>query len=130
MDEPTKPFYFDVSELPGHTIQELFEGSDEAERMFDLFGKDLVTRTILLSPSLSVLHETADPGERVKPHRHGTLQIDFVLAGELIFGSHHVGPGMGYVIPDTLYSWRVGDEGAEWLEIHAGLPGIHTDRPG
>lgn len=129
-DEPIKPFFFDVAELEGHTIEELFEDSDDAEEMYELFGKDLVTRMILLSPSLTVVHETGDPGERVKPHRHGTLQIDFVLAGELIFGSHRLGPGMGYVIPDTLYSWRVGDEGAEWLEIHAGIPGTFTDRPG
>ena len=128
MDQATKPFFFDVAELPGYTIAELFAGSEEAEQMYDLFGKDLLTKTIVLSDTLSVFHETAKPGERVKPHRHGTLQIDYVLAGELIFGSHHVTAGMGYVIPDTLYSWRAGDEGAEWIEIHSGTPGIFTDR--
>ena len=129
MDQPSKPFFFDVAELPGYTIAELFAGSDDEQQMHDLFGKDLLTKTIVLSPTLSVFHETAKPGERVKPHRHGTLQIDYVLAGELVFGNHHVTAGMGYVIPDTLYSWRAGDEGAEWIEIHAGTPGIFTDRP-
>jgi hypothetical protein len=36
---------------------------------------------------------------------------------------------MGYFSPDALYSWRAGDEGAEWIEIHAGEPGIFSDRP-
>lgn len=130
MDEPTKPFFFDVASMPGHTIAELFDGSEDADQMYELFGKDLLTKTILLSPALSVFHETAKPGERVKPHRHGTVQVDYVLAGELIFGNHHVRAGMGYVIPDTLYSWRAGDEGAEWIEIHSGTPGIFTSRPG
>lgn len=129
MGEPLQPFFFDVAELQGHTIAELFGGSAGAEQMYDLFGKDLLTRTILHSPTLSVFHETAKAGERVKPHRHGTLQVDYVLAGELIFGSHRVKAGMGSVIPNALYSWRAGDDGAEWIEIHAGEPGIFTDRP-
>ena len=130
MDELSKPFFFDIAELPGYTIAEQFAGNEAAEQMYDLFGKDLLTKTILFSPTLSVFHETAKPGERVKPHRHGTVQVDYVLRGELIFGNHHVKAGMGYVIPDTLYSWRAGDKGAEWIEIHGGQPGIFTDRPG
>jgi hypothetical protein len=106
----------------------LFGEGEAAEEMYELLGRDLLTKTILLSPTLSVFHETAKPGEQVKPHRHGTVQIDYVLAGELIFGSRHVRAGMGYVIPDTLYSWRAGDDGAEWIEIHGGAPGIFTDR--
>lgn len=129
MDELTKPFFFDIAELPGYTIADLAGDGPDADVMFDLFGRDLVTRTILQSPELCVFHESANPGETVKPHRHGTLQIDYVLRGELIFGNRHVGAGMGYVIPDTLYSWRAGAEGAEWIEIHAGQPGIFTDRP-
>ena len=128
-DEPTKQAFFDVEELPGHTLAEMLGDGPEAQEMFELFGRDLVTRTILLSPTLSVFHETAKPGEQVKPHRHGTLQIDYVLRGELVFGSRRVTAGMGCVIPDTLYSWRAGDEGAEWIEIHAGTPGIFTERP-
>ena len=74
-------------------------------------------------------HETAKPGEQVKPHRHGTYQVNYVLRGELMFGSQRVGPGMGYFSPDALYSWRAGSEGAEWIEIHSGIGGIYTDRP-
>jgi hypothetical protein len=121
--------FFDVSDLPGHTIVDLLGDGPDAASMIELFGRDLVTRTILQSPALSVFHETAKPGERVKPHRHGTLQMDYVVRGELRFGNRRVGAGMGCVIPDTLYAWEAGDDGAEWIEIHAGEPGIFTDRP-
>ncbi len=127
MDELSEPSFFDVAELPGHTLAELFGDGPDAQAMYDVFGRQLLTKTIVQTPALSVFHETAEPGERVKPHRHGTLQVDYVLAGELIFGDRHVHAGMGCVIPDTLYSWRAGDEGAEWIEIHCGEPGIFTE---
>jgi hypothetical protein len=123
------PFFFDVADLPGYTIADMLGDSPDSEKYFDLFGRDLLTKTILQSPRLSVFHETAKPGERVKPHRHGTHQLNYVLRGELIYGARRVGAGMGYFSPDALYSWRAGDEGAEWIEIHAGAPGIFTDRP-
>ena len=88
-----------------------------------------MTKTLVQSPQLCVYHETAKPGEHVKPHRHGVHQVDYVLRGELWFGNQRVGPGMGYFTPDMLYSWTAGPEGAEWIEIHSGLGGIHTDRP-
>lgn len=125
-----RPFFYDVAELPGYTIEEIAGDGDGAQEMYDLFGRDLVTKTILMSPKLSVFHESAKPGERVKPHRHGTHQLTYVLRGELIYGNQRTGAGMGYFSPDALYSWRAGDEGAEWIEIHAGEPGVFLDRPG
>jgi hypothetical protein len=127
MDMPTTTQFFDVADLPGHTIVDLVGDGPESAPLIDLFGRDLLTRTIVQSPKLAVFHETANPGERVKPHRHGTLQIDYVLKGELRFGNRRLTAGMGCVIPDTLYSWVAGDEGAEWIEIHAGEPGIYTE---
>ena len=126
MAESPGPFFFDTAELPGHTIEDMLGGSEDRELYFDLFGRELLTKVILQSPSLSVYHESAKPGERVKPHRHGTHQLNYVLRGELIYGNRRVGAGMGYFSPDKLYSWRAGDEGAEWIEIHAGAPGIFT----
>lgn len=128
-DEQLRQFFFDVAEIPGYTIADMFGDSEGAQEMYDLFGRDLVTKTILQSPRLSVYHETAKPGEQVKPHRHGTHQLDYVLRGELIFGNRRITAGMGFFNPDRLYSWRAGDEGAEWIEIHAGEAGIFTDRP-
>jgi hypothetical protein len=128
VEQPTKLTFFDITQLPGYTIADIAGDGPQAEQMFELFGRDLVTKAIVQSPALSVFHEQAKPGERVKPHRHGTMQVDYVLRGELIFGNQRVTAGMGVVIPDTLYSWQAGDEGAEWIEIHGGQAGIFTDR--
>jgi hypothetical protein len=129
-DETERPrqFFFDVNDIKGHTIVDLMGESEDAEQYYDLFGRDLLTKVILQSPQLSIYHETANPGERVKPHRHGTHQLNYVLKGELIFGRRHVAAGMGFYTPDLLYAWQAGDEGAEWIEIHAGEPGIFTDQ--
>jgi hypothetical protein len=127
-EEKPRQFFFDVNELSGQTNAELFRDIEDAEPLFEVFGRELVTRTILQSTELSVYHETAAPGEHVKPHRHGTHQLNYVLRGELIFGRRHVGAGMGFYTPDLLYSWRAGDEGAEWIEIHAGEPALFVDQ--
>jgi hypothetical protein len=125
-DAAPRAFFYDVDELPAYTIAEMVEpmGASEAEKqeMYDIFGRDLLTKVILQSPGLSVFHETARPGETVKPHRHGTHQITYVLQGSLHYGNRVTSAGMGYYSPDRPYSWTAGDEGAEWLEIHAGRP--------
>jgi hypothetical protein len=129
--EAARPFFYSLEAIPGYTAEEMLADLDPEEQAyrFELFGRDLFTKTILRSPDLCVFHETAPPGARVKPHRHGTSQLTFVLRGELVYGNQHVGPGMGYFTPDTLYSWTVGPEGAEWLEMHSGEPSLFTDRP-
>jgi len=126
---PLRPFVFDVATTPGQTNVDLMGDTDESAPYLELLGRDLVTRTLVQTPKLCVYHESAQPGERVKPHRHGTYQVNYVLRGELIFGSQHLTAGMGYFSPDMLYSWRAGEEGAEWIEIHSGLGGIYTDAP-
>jgi hypothetical protein len=126
-EQPLRSFFFDIADINGYTIADMLGDSKDSEMYFDLFGRDLVTKVILQSPRLSVFHESAKPGERVKPHRHGTHQLNYILRGELIYGNRRVGAGMGYFSPDALYAWRAGDEGAEWIEIHAGAPGIFTD---
>jgi hypothetical protein len=128
MMQELRPFVFDVNDVPGHTNSELLAGFPNADELYELLGRDLVTKTLVQTPQLCVYHETAKPGERVKPHRHGTYQVNYVLRGELIFGNQRVTAGMGYFTPDMLYSWRAGDEGAEWIEIHSGVGGIFTDR--
>jgi hypothetical protein len=129
VDEPLKPFVFDVAAIDGYTNAELLGGSDDGDALLELLGRDLITKALVMTDKLSVYHEMAKPGEQVKPHWHGTYQVNYVLRGELRFGNQRVGPGMGYFSPDALYSWRAGDEGAEWIEIHSGIGGIYTDRP-
>lgn len=125
--DTNRPFVFDVAKLEGQTNLELMGDAPEAQQLLDLLGRNLVTRTLVQTPELTVYHETAAPGESVKPHRHGTYQVNFVLKGELFFGSRRVGPGMGYFSPDKLYAWKAGDEGAEWIEIHSGPVGIYSE---
>jgi hypothetical protein len=128
-DGELSPFVFDIASIPGHTNVEMLGDSPDAQHFLELLGRDLVTKVLVQTPKLCVYHETAKPGERVKPHRHGTYQVNYVLRGELRFGNQSVTAGMGYFSPDKLYSWRAGEEGAEWIEIHSGLGGIFTDRP-
>lgn len=122
-------YAFDVADIEGHTNLEMLGDSAQMQPILDLLGRDLVTKVLVQTPELSVYHESAKPGERVKAHRHGVYQVDYVLRGELRFGSQRVTAGMGYFIPDRLYSWQAGDEGAEWIEIHSGIGGIFTDPP-
>jgi hypothetical protein len=128
MQEELRPFVFDVGQIEGHTNSELLASLPNADEMYELLGRDLVTKMLVQTPLLCVYHEQAKPGERVKPHRHGTYQVNYVLRGELIFGNQRVTAGMGYFTPDMLYSWRAGEDGAEWIEIHSGIGGIFTDR--
>src|SRR5437763_4469574 len=86
-EEPPRPFVFDVAAVPAHTNAELLAGFDNADELFDLLGRELVTKALVQTAKLCVYHETAKPGERVKPHRHGTYQVNYVLRGELRFGN-------------------------------------------
>jgi hypothetical protein len=124
-----KPYFFDVSTIEGKTNVEMMGDTPEMQPYLEALGRDLVTRTLVASDDLCVYHETAKPGERVKPHRHGVTQVNYMLKGELRFGSKRIGPGEGFFNPDHLYSWQAGDDGAEWIEIHSGVGGIFTDRP-
>ena len=78
-DTELTPFFYSINEIPAHSIAQMVEGlgtdEDAKQTMYDIFGRDLMTKVILQSPTLSVFHELAQPGERVKPHRHGTNQI-------------------------------------------------------
>jgi hypothetical protein len=124
---PLKPFFFDVADIEGHTNVEMIGDGPDVQPFLELLGRDLVTRVLVQTPQLCVYHETAKPGEHVKPHRHGTFQVDYMLRGELQFGAKRITAGMGFFTPDRMYSWRAGDEGAEWIEIHSGMGGIFTE---
>ena len=126
---PLRPFVFDVADIPGHTNEELMGGQPDADQLFELPRTRSRHEDAGADADAVRLPRDREPGEAVKPHRHGTYQVNYVLRGELLFGNQRVGPGMGYFSPDMLYSWRAGEEGAEWIEIHSGLGGIYTDRP-
>ena len=129
-DEP-RAFFFAIDDIPAYSIAEMLEPTDtpdaEKQRLYDIFGRDLLTKVILQSPQLCVYHENAKPGEKVKPHRHGTHQLTYVLRGSLHYGNRVTSAGMGYYSPNTPYAWTAGDDGAEWIEIHAGQPQAYAE---
>lgn len=130
-DDELRPFFFAIDDIPAYSIAQMLEQSDasedEKQNAYDIFGRDLMTKVILQSPSLCVYHEEAQPGEKVKPHRHGTHQITYVLRGSLHYGNRVTSAGMGYFSPDRPYAWTAGDDGAEWIEIHAGQPQAYAE---
>lgn len=129
--DDVRPFFFAIDDIPAYSIAQMLEQSDTSEEdkqnAYDIFGRDLMTKVILQSPNLCVYHEEAQPGEKVKPHRHGTHQITYVLRGSLHYGNRVTSAGMGYYSPDRLYAWTAGDDGAEWIEIHAGQPQAYAE---
>ena len=130
-DDELRPFFFAIDDIPAYSIAQMLEQSDasdeDKQNAYDIFGRDLMTKVILQSPDLCVYHEEAQPGEKVKPHRHGTHQITYVLRGSLHYGNRVTSAGMGYYSPDRLYAWTAGDDGAEWIEIHAGQPQAYAE---
>lgn len=130
-DDELRPFFFSIDEIPAYSIAEMLEPTDideaEKQRLYGIFGRDLLTKVILQSPTLSVYHENAKPGETVQRHRHGTHQITYVLRGELRYGNRVTTAGMGHYSPNTPYAWTAGDNGAEWIEIHAGQPEAYAE---
>jgi len=50
-----------------------------------------------------------------------------VLRGSLRYGNRVTSAGMGYYSPNTPYAWTAGDDGAEWIEIHAGQPQAYAE---
>jgi hypothetical protein len=95
---------------------------DERDTFLDAVGRDMVSTLILQSPTLSMVRVRVGPGAVVKPHRHGTNQITYVLSGELRYGARVTRAGQGTFSPNQRYSWVAGPEGAEWIEIHDGQP--------
>lgn len=130
-DDELRPFFFAIDDIPAYSIAQMLEQSDasdeDKQNAYDIFGRDLMTKVILQSPNLCVYHEEAQPGEKVKPHRHGTHQITYVLRGSLHYGNRVTSVGMGYYSPDRPYAWTAGDDGAEWIEIHAGQPQAYAE---
>ena len=130
-DDELRPFFFSIADIPAQSIAQMVDGmempDEQRQHLFDVFGRDLMTKVILQTPTLSVFHEEAQPGEAVTPHRHGTNQITFVIRGSLHYGNRVTSAGMGYFSPDKPYAWTAGDDGAEWIEIHAGEPQLYAD---
>ncbi|MBL7488240.1 cupin domain-containing protein [Frankia sp. AgB1.9] len=119
-----KMFFFDSNTLPYRSNEEVAHllPEDQRDEFLDSVGRDLVSTTILYSPTMTVVRSRVGPGALVRPHRHGTNQLTYLLAGELRYGRRVTRAGQGVFSPNQKYTWVAGPEGAEWIEIHDGHP--------
>jgi hypothetical protein len=120
----SKMFFYDSNSLTYRTNEELsgWLPAEQRAEFLDAVGRDMLSTTIVYSPTMTVVRSKVGPGARVHPHRHGTHQLTYVLAGELRYGRRVTRAGQGVFSPNQRYSWVAGPEGAEWIEIHDGQP--------
>ena len=120
----SRAFFYDSDALPYETNEtySTMLPEEQREEFLDAVGRDMLSTTILLSPTMTVTRVRVGPGAKVSPHRHGTNQITYVLSGSLRYGRRVTTAGQGFYSPNKKYTWIAGDEGAEWIEIHDGLP--------
>jgi quercetin dioxygenase-like cupin family protein len=72
--------------------------------------------------SLELFEITFSPNSEAQPHAHSAAEIIYVTQGELRLGARVAGPGTAiYVEADTLYGFKVGPEGATFLNFR-GVP--------
>ena len=72
-DGGLRPFFYSIADLPAASISQMLDRTDSSEEdkqeMYHIFGRDLMTKVILQSPTLSVYHEEAKPGEQFRALR-------------------------------------------------------------
>ena len=127
----TRAFFYDVAKMPLQHTVDLYNSleGDAKEKFFKTFGdgSGIHGKVICATDVLSISLVIADPGAKVGRHRHGKTQVTFMLKGELKYGARTVTAGMGLYTPDRPYTWVAGPEGAEFIEIHSGIPGMIID---
>ena len=84
------------------------------------------TRLVHCDNSLVAIETIIEPGARVPPHKHESLQVTIVLDGSLILGVEGLGEkimGKGdyLVIPPRVEHWATSNSGARVLDINAPL---------
>ena len=94
-------------------------------------GRDPTTHHQLQPNGMSIGHVWIGPNFPLFRHGHPAHGdcLYFVMAGELIMGKRHLGPGSGFFLPNGMpYKYTGGPDGAELLEIRAGTG--DADAPG
>jgi quercetin dioxygenase-like cupin family protein len=70
--------------------------------------------------SLELFEIKFAPNSEAQAHGHSTAEIIYVTQGELRLGAHIAGPGTAiYIDANTLYGFKVGPEGATFLNFRA-----------
>ena len=101
-------------------LTEIFKSLDGGMVVTRLFGLPRSERT---SDEMSIVHIWI--GSHFPLFRHGHPAagdcLYFVIAGDLVMGTRHLGPGSGFFLPDGMpYKYSGGPNGAELIEIRAG----------
>ncbi len=119
--ESSTAILFDSAKVPfslsGDQAKTMTDATARA-RYIRAFGEEFRFKRLCRLPGLRLTYCSVPPGDHAPPHRHGSVQITYVLKGGLKHGARFAGPGMGYFNPNRLYSWTAGPEGAEFLEAH------------
>lgn len=69
------------------------------------------------------------PGRSVEVHSHATDEIIYVLKGSLELGKRSLGPGSSvFVGADTLYSFRAGPDGLQFLNFRPHKDNVYRTR--
>ena len=84
------------------------------------------SRLVYCDDSLVANETVIEPGARVPPHQHESIQVTIVLDGSLILGVEGLGEralskGDYLVIPRGANHWASSDAGARVLDINAPL---------
>jgi hypothetical protein len=127
VNDGSVPFFYDSADIPTHSpgdVVDQLPPEVDIDEFFARYGHSLKSKTVLSSPTLSVFKVSVGPGEAVKPHHHNTNQLVYILSGSLSYGRRVVTEGMGFFNAGRKYSWQAGEEGATFLEIHAGIPAL------
>ena len=95
-----------------------FEMEGWARMMAAGYADGQEARVLVQLPGLTLFHIWNKRGYPTPPHTHDVDCLYFVVAGTVSVGRETLGPGDCFFIPaDTTYTYEVGPEGAEVLEI-------------
>ena len=82
------------------------------------FSEGQVAQVIVQMPGLTILRIWNKKGYPTPLHTHDIDCLYFVVAGSITVGGEDLGPGDSFFVPaDMPYTYKVGPEGSEILEI-------------
>lgn len=100
---------------------------EKLREMAQAYAKGMVITTLLKAQQpggISMVHLWVGANFPLFRHSHPASGdcLYYVVAGEIIMGKRHLGPGSGFLVPSGMpYKYKGGPDGAEVLEIRVGF---------
>ncbi len=100
---------------------------EKLREMAQAYAKGMVITTLLKAQKpggISMVHLWVGANFPLFRHSHPTSGdcLYYVVAGKIIMGKRHLGPGSGFLVPSGMpYRYSGGPDGAEVLEIRVGF---------